>query len=618
MKIYPSKHNIIQTDEINLNTDIPLGYINTDSKDYVLTIIDSLKGEEITPVIPYTNFSTYNLALFKPNNKNELLNSEKFYKIDHASLIQRTVTGYQYIPLNSLSFSPETFDYEIIVKKKLQYNSQRTYNLKVGCIDDVNNTYLSENLIKVFGDASSRGICPTNIWINNKDLSVNSLTDGLIKDLDFVFIASTDGKSYKKYNIDNGVYENVMDINKEFLSNQTNVWFSVDNFPITLTNNEIIISNPITFKSFSINTKSFDQSSITKTLFVVDNETQEEINLHLICKDKTCVIIKEYKNKGFVIYSPKDFFINIDKNIKLLYEVLFYIYKNSYLKSEKINQWITDTIPDYVITNNKITTIDKFSTAKSIYEIFNMSKDELDFAKIIINKENVFMKGIYNDHILFEKKYKDSFSKYSDPGKPNSNMISIYTPQKQIIYFDEIIYSIVDNIESKFKYERVNNTFVLRLNNYKNTYYGINIGNDTTNNIVIPLIETVDYKQTPINNTNFCICYKDNLLNYCKESAYTPEANGVCLLKINITKTDITPDIYDMRRRGGGLPKEYKDDYNLLDIGHIYGLAYRKAGTIVITLPTRLKPYEDIIKKVVNKHIVSEKYPVILFEDKEE
>ena len=72
-----------------------------------------------------------------------------------------------------------------------------------------------------------------------------------------------------------------------------------------------------------------------------------------------------------------------------------------------------------------------------------------------------------------------------------------------------------------------------------------------------------------------------------------------------------------MRRRGGGLPENAEDDFNMLDIGHLYGLAYRKAGTVVITLPTKLKPYEDLIKKVVSKHIVAEKYPVIIFEDKE-
>ena len=73
-----------------------------------------------------------------------------------------------------------------------------------------------------------------------------------------------------------------------------------------------------------------------------------------------------------------------------------------------------------------------------------------------------------------------------------------------------------------------------------------------------------------------------------------------------------------MRRRGGGLPIEEEDDYNLLDIGNIYGLAYRKAGTVVITLPIKLKVYDEIIKKLIKKHIVAEKLFVIIYEDKKD
>ena len=52
----------------------------------------------------------------------------------------------------------------------------------------------------------------------------------------------------------------------------------------------------------------------------------------------------------------------------------------------------------------------------------------------------------------------------------------------------------------------------------------------------------------------------------------------------------------------------------LLDIGYIKGLAYRKSGAIIVTLPKRLEQYKELIENVVKKHMVAEKFPVILFE----
>ena len=72
-----------------------------------------------------------------------------------------------------------------------------------------------------------------------------------------------------------------------------------------------------------------------------------------------------------------------------------------------------------------------------------------------------------------------------------------------------------------------------------------------------------------------------------------------------------------MRQLGGGLVEDVEDNYNLMDIGHINGRPYRKTGTLVFTLPTRYKEYEDIILKAINKYISASDMPVILFEDKD-
>ena len=376
------------------------------------------------------------------------------------------------------------------------------------------------------------------------------------------------------------------------------------------------INNPTLYNNVETSTLGVVQSTITKELFTIDNESNEEVTLHTIFNTNACAVIKEYKDKGFMIYTPSDFFMNIEKNINIFYEILFYVYRNSYLKSESINQWITDKVPDYVITNNKLTTIDKFLSNKTIPELFHLSDSDVTFSKIIIDKENVIMKTIYNNYLTFEKKFTGNYIKYADPDKMNDSMVSIYTPQKQIIYFDEFVYTIQDSIKDKIKYKRVDNSFVINLRNFKNSYHNINIGSDATNDLTIPLTRTINYKQVAINNTDFYICCKENILSCYAVNEYKKDY-GIIIARINISKTDTQPKVYDMRRRGGGLPENAEDDFNMLDIGHLYGLAYRKAGTVVITLPTKLKPYEDLIKKVVSKHIVAEKYPVIIFEDKE-
>ena len=66
MKIYPAKHKIIQTPEINLITDIPLAYVDTDSKEYTCKINPKLEYDEIKPILPYQEFESYDVALFAP------------------------------------------------------------------------------------------------------------------------------------------------------------------------------------------------------------------------------------------------------------------------------------------------------------------------------------------------------------------------------------------------------------------------------------------------------------------------------------------------------------------------------------------------------------------------
>ena len=64
MKIYPSRHNIVQTPAVDFTTDIPLAYIDTDYKDYKVSIKGMLGSTGITPVLPYQELPSENVVLF--------------------------------------------------------------------------------------------------------------------------------------------------------------------------------------------------------------------------------------------------------------------------------------------------------------------------------------------------------------------------------------------------------------------------------------------------------------------------------------------------------------------------------------------------------------------------
>lgn len=622
MKIYPAKHSIIQTSDVDLKKDIPLAYIDTEEKEYNCIVKPQLNHDEIKPILPYQEFDSYNISLFKPKKKGIIDSSSDFVRIDHTDLIQRVGDVYQYIPTSTTTFVPQEFDYSVVIKKKITYKTQDNYNLKVGCLDDTSKTtdqMLSKKLLKVFGDAPSRGVCPINIWINNKDISSNSLINSQIYENDFVFIQSKDGITNKEYDYDTyGIVDKPIKFEENFLAHHTNVWVSVENFPISVENKEARLKDPKLYSSASISNSTFLTASTNSTTFKIETESNEKVTMHyLFSGTHSAAIVKEYENKGFVIYTPKSFFDEIEKNVKVFYEIMMYVYSNTYLESEKITQWITDTPPDYVIVNNKLNPIEKFISNKQIHRLFNLTQNETMFTKINISAKNIVMKGIVNDYITFEKLYKgEEYVKYADPPKPSNDMISVYTPQKQIMYFDEFIYALQDNIETCMQWSRQNDEIVFKIRSFKHTYGNIDISSEPINDISIPLTLTIDYQQVPIENTSFYICCRENILDYCMIDKYE-DSMGTILTQIDIVRTDGDIHVYDMRRRGGGLLETEKPNQELLDIGYIKGLAYRKSGAIIVTMPKRLEPYKELIENVVKKHMVAEKFPVILFEGDE-
>lgn len=595
MKIYPGRHQVEQVKTVDNNRDIPLAFIDANYRDYVVNVLPRMSSNKMEPVIPYEELHSLDVCLFD-SNRNE---------IDNTSILQRDRDKYYYVPQKAMAFTPQRFNYSVVGKKRMSYKMNMQYDIKVGCVDNDTMDF-SKLMIKVFGDAPIRKICPNNVFVNSGDVSVESLVNSSIADNDFVFIKAKDEKTYKEINQE-------IDLNL-FLNEHTNVWLSVDSFSnnelvynLPESSQEVILKKPIVYNCPALKTNLFKLSSLK-------NE-QGVIYHNIFTGEHTAAIIKEYPNKGFVIMTPSSFIDHIENNVKLFYEIMMYVYLNSYCESNKINEWITDIVPDYVAINNKLIKKVNFSSNIEFNRLLNLSKNDVDLVDVKITPDNVKFAGISNNHILFRKDMSNENVQYTDPAKP-SGSISIFTPRQNIVYYKDFIYKIEENVQEKITWELQNGRLIFNIKPFVDSLNGINIKQESslqfllfeiTNNAIINVTEA----------TLYLVC-RDNILNLVPESIYT-NTNGIIIAEIQINQLDNKSQVYDMRQRGGGCLESVTDPtQSLLDIGNISGMSYRKAGTVIITLPKRLEPFEDLITKVVQKHIVAEELPIILFEDKEE
>jgi hypothetical protein len=639
MKIYPGEHKIVQTQEVIPNIDIPLAYIDTVISDYKVSIIPTIpyrtfnsknvvasyaltdsrnlvsympERSQVAPsfwmldkqeVIPYTVFDSQDICLFDADGN----------LVDNSSILQRNSEGkYVYIPENAISFYPERFTYVVTGKKQMIYTSQKSYNIKIGCVDTPPELLFAKKLMKVFGDAPRRKISPTNIKVNNMDLSINSLIDSTIEENDFVFIESPDGKNYSA--------GGPIDIDG-FLDKHTNVWLSVDDstdFPI------YHMDGPSTFKVTLpqiINSISYS----TNNVFVLDNYTNQNYNsrniffkdnssIESIYKNMSPILILESPKRGFLIITPKEFLNNIEFNVDLFYETLMYVYMNTYISAEGANEWITDKVPDFIVLDDKIIKKDNFTSQISLARTFGLAQNEVSLANIDIRNSNgdsidyIKYVGMTSDYIIFDK---TPTSDHNDPEKL-PGYISIFTPRQNVIYFKDMLYLIQDNIRDKISYTIDGLNITINIDPFKSSINKINITDPT--NIVMSLTRVINYKEKIMDHLDVCLYCSNNMIS-AKDKADYITADGTLIAELKIDLSDQNKiEILDMRQRGGGLAESEQPDYELLDIGHISGRPYREAGTLVITIPKRFEAYEDIILKAVKKHMVAEDLPIILFE----
>lgn len=627
MKIYPNKSTIAVTKEVNPLTDIPLSYIDTNAVDYTINTIinENFKIKEKKEILPYDKINNF-ICLFD-KNENQIPYDEigKHFK--------REGKDYFYVPYGSYVFEPKKFEYTVTIKKNIKYSSNMPYNIKALV---ANNPILANQLMPIFGDAPSRLVAPANIIINNGDLSLYSITNGNMKTSDFTFMLFNSFNSILEYD----------HIEKSFISSEFNAVQTIKDLTTNIVavckedfaepeivdeptgEVRIIDENKVKFilskeeTSYKIkNPILYDEVEFETNKYFTVPKSLNNVVYHNIFdnNEKTPILIEEHVGKGFIIYMTEEIVEQAIKNNKIIYEALAKVYFNTYLKTDIIEEWISDKVPDFIVSNKKLVKKDKFISNMELYKMFGLNQDEVVPYEVNIDKSLypfVEFTGLYKSYLSFEKNIDGDNKKYSDPKQPD-NTISIYTSNQNIMYFEDFMYSINDSVEDCIKVDRVNDEIRVSLKPFRHSSSGIYIKNPESP-IIIPLIKVINDKEEQTQNADFYLIVKENEsvsdFNIINSTEYE-KSMGNILATIQIRQNTSKKVIYDMRQRGGGLPIGEEDNFDCFDIGHIIGRPYRKSGTLIITLPKYLEPHKEIIEQTIKQYSVAEDYPIIIFKE---
>lgn len=594
MKIYPSIYEIYNVDKVDMNEDIALGYLDSEFMEETVkvNVIDKYNKNSTKEMLPYNTINSLEVTLFDSNGVALTLEEQE-------QLFTRQESGvYMYKPKSSVVFEPYTFDYKVLAKKDMKYSSSRKYNIRAGC----DNKALAEKMIQFFSDSYERDLCPTNIKFNGGSRRLESLFNSSIKDNDFIFIESKDGVRYKyaedtdipiseliEANVvpwiicdripddDDKDYENLKELDFEMLKN------SVVNTSVYTTNHYFKYPTPKT-----------------------DEKYHHIFKYH---KDRSPIIIKEITNKGFVVYCSSDFMARINETHNLFYEIVLYIYLKAYISTQKITEWITDEMPDYIVQNGRLTKKEKFTSHMELHKLLGLREGDANPIEVNIephvrkNDVLVYYTGMSSNYLVFKK---ITNSEYEDP-KKESNQISMFTERKNIMFYDSFIYSITESISDKISYSINNSEITVAVRPFKNT--DLDTRNFVSTKIVTAYIEESSDAQKL--NLVWNINKKDIEL-----VTRVIEEDHVLLATIQVFKEKKDSRLHDMRQRGGGLP-DGLTNYDCLDIGNVLGRPYRKGGSLIITvtLPLDLEQRKDemheIIYSAITKHLVADDYLIL-------
>lgn len=609
MKIYPSPHKVkINTSNvIDTDLELPIAFVNTETKNYDLNynVSNEYAKDEKTELIPGQSFDTIEIKVFNKYNE----------PVDISNDLIREGDKYIYRPKNSISFIPQTFLYKATIKKNLEYSSSKMYDINASCIDDPDSLNLSQRLASVLSNPSNRKLLPSNISINKNKENLSVLTTGTFQECEILFIESPNGTHY-----DDSIDSNKIDYDA-FLDNNINIWVACEDMLDNKIYSQGIMQttefvNPIVMNNKNIKYKEYFlyESLIDKTGVIYHN---------IFTNSHMPVLIEEHIGKGFIIYSGQEILKKPEEYKALIYETMIYCHLNSYASTSNKKEWISDIIPDYQIVNDKLIKKTSFNSQINMYKHFKLKSSEMTLVNVEIlddpyaykaynNSNNIKFLEMKNGYLIFEK--DTTLTRYSqiDPEKP-IGWYSVYN-DNEIIYVDNIYYLIEETLQDKVFLTTNNNDIHVKISPFKKSSKNLNYIYGTE--FVIPYFKTEE-DEIKIRSSNYYIYMNNNKIDFCDELDWNEEL-GDLMFVVNISQnTDLTT-VYDMRKLGGGLPEDMEDNYELMDIGHINGRPFRPNSTVVFTLPKKFKQHEELIRNAILKYISAEEYPVIFFENEED
>lgn len=639
MKIYPSKHRIKQVAGSNIDRDItvPLAYVNNENTTYKISrkVNDAFSATTKKEVLPNQ----------KLDNENVLLFDEYGNPANSSTVINRIDENYYYYPNNMIEFTPLQFSYKVTAKKEFSYSISKKFNMNITCLDDMERMYFINRISKILMAPSKKNGLPNNITINKDSTNLESFKYIDYDNTDFIILESNDGLNYNF--VPDEIYDEKDEIQfgaaqtiayNTFFEANINTWIVADEhykYPITHGFGcDVVLKSPMVSKIKKFHVKDY---------YNINDPAFKGLTIHNLFENDICpILLIEHPNQAFEILCSAEIFAeeNINSYKTLIYEVLMYVYCNSYKTSKYVNEYITYSLPDYEVKSNQLNKKTSFVSNKNLNDLLRISSGNFTICNIDIVDNNeslatpnddltntvdgITCRGISNNRLVFHLNNNPDYvatSVYQEPQKP-TGWKSIYYNGK-IYYLEQIHYLMETNVgknqdeENKLFLIENGVDLIVRLYPFKSSKYGLNITKDIR--LIIPFIKTTVRGVERVKNESYTVFMdlKSKTLDFCYESEYQESEDKVYIAIVTIEEVKSDQYLTDMRLKGGGLPEDMPDNFNLLDIGHIYGRPYRQANTLVITLPKKYEPYKKEILDIVEKYKVAEDYTILFFEDED-
>lgn len=370
------------------------------------------------------------------------------------------------------------------------------------------------------------------------------------------------------------------------------------------------ITSPIINKNKTIHYPYENDDEVDKVVFdakllqeeIEENITAETYDIeNLFVEETTPIALVHKPDAGYIILSNESVIRNSQDCKELVYDILMYVYLNSYFETKKRTTWICDyPVESFIKYGNRLNERHcRINLTKLLSEDgynLGIAYDELF--------ETITSDNVVNDTPAYSKELRFRTKINMCPVRSTKEK-SIYTVNGTIMNYDadsSVIYLLEDVPEIRNISET--DRYGISITPYRSSLNNISVLH-TTNLFSDAMSESF------LLNTYYIVYYdviEKRILAVKKDNFDSEEK--IPLANI-ILDSDTSIEIGDIRQLGGG--EISSSNYEMIDSGNIYGRPIRIGSTFIIKLPERFKEYRTILEKELNKHIASGDYPILVF-----